>query len=118
MNDTTTKNVNDEKYWEMRRQITQQQYSREELERYLAGNTLKEIEYGWKPADTAPFNESVLVFVPNCEHYGPGIYRAIRVNMGTGIHWRSTCWGMGRDFPSDCQPTVWMPLPPSPEETP
>lgn len=69
----------------------------------------------WQPADTAPFNESVLVFVPNLEHYGPGIYKAIRVNMGTGIRWLSTAYATGRDFTGDTQPTHWMPLPEPPQ---
>jgi hypothetical protein len=72
--------------------------------------------FDWHPADSAPFNKAVLAFVPHLEHYGPGIYRAIRVNMGTGIRWQSNCWAMGRDFTADTQPTHWCPLPEPPKE--
>lgn len=104
-----------EQFWDEVRRIHEQDYSRGELERFMAHRTIEDRNRDWKPADTAPFNESVLVFVPNLEHYGPGIYRAIRVNLGTGIRWMSTCWAMGRDFNADTQPTHWMPLPEVPE---
>lgn len=100
----------DEEFWEDYRRD-----SRSELERMVTHDTIRDRKYSWQPADTAPFNESVLVFVPNLEHYGPGIYRAIRVNMGTGIRWTSTAWASGRDFSGDAQPTHWMPLPEPPD---
>lgn len=67
----------------------------------------------WKPIETAPSNESVLVFVPDREHYGPGIYRAIYVNFPDRCdpHWTSFGLACGRDIPSDSLPTHWMPLP-------
>ena len=68
----------------------------------------------WQPIETAPYNTAVLVYVPNWEHYGAGVYRAIRVNMGSGIRWHSSAWACGRDFGSDVQPTHWMPLPAAP----
>lgn len=73
----------------------------------------------WQTIETAPINTAVLVFVPNWDHYGPGIYRAIRVNFGpdrAAEHWHSSAWAMGRDFATDCQPTHWMPLPDPPSQ--
>jgi hypothetical protein len=64
----------------------------------------------WRPMETAPTNESVLIFVPNLEHYGPGIYRAMQVDMGTGRRWMTTAAGMGRDLGPTEQPTHWKPL--------
>ena len=40
----------------------------------------------WQSIETAPRNDSVLIFIPNAEHYGPGIYRGMLVDMGTGPH--------------------------------
>lgn len=71
----------------------------------------------WRPIKTAPENQSVLVFIPNWEHYGHGVYRAILVNMGTGRRWHSTAWACGRDLGPDVQPTHWMPLPSPPLES-
>lgn len=47
-------------------------------------------------------------------HYGPGIYRAIQVDMGTGRRWTSTAWACGRDLGGDVMPTYWQPLPAPP----
>ena len=71
----------------------------------------------WQPIETAPENQSVLVWVPQFEHYGKGVLRAILVNMGTGRRWTSTAWHVGRDIPHDDYPTHWMPIP-SPPESP
>jgi hypothetical protein len=70
----------------------------------------------WQPIETAPVNTSVLVFLSNWEHYGPGIYRAIRVDMGTGRRWHTTAWAIGRDLSADLSPTHWMPLPAPPAQ--
>ncbi len=70
----------------------------------------------WQLIATAPTNVSVLVFIPNAEHYGPGIYRAIQVDMGTGRRWMTTAWACGRDCDRDAQPTHWMLLPEPPKE--
>lgn len=69
----------------------------------------------WRDIETAPTNASVLVFIPDLEHYGPGIYRAILVDMGTGRRWHATTVAMGRDLGRDVQPTHWRPLPTPPE---
>jgi hypothetical protein len=69
----------------------------------------------WQPIETAPLNESVLVYIPNTEHYGDGIWRAIHVDMRAVKRWQTTGWACGRDLPSDVQPTHWMPLPEPPE---
>jgi hypothetical protein len=72
----------------------------------------------WKPIDTAPSNVSVLVFIPDAEHYGPGIYRGLYVDMGEGraaAHWMTTARAMGRDCGVGCMPTHWMPLPEPPQ---
>ena len=69
----------------------------------------------WQPIESAPINESVLVYLPNWDHYGPGIYRAMLVDMGTGRRWMTTAWASGRDLNADVQPTHWMSLPPRPE---
>lgn len=74
----------------------------------------------WQPIETAPWNRSVLVFIPNIDHYGHGVYRAFRPNFGTPRGWQTTCVAMGRDLsPLDLHPTHWMPLPnpPSPRTT-
>ena len=70
----------------------------------------------WQPIETAPTNVAVLVFVPDREHYGDGIYRAILVDMGTGRRWHSTGLAVGRDIDRDSPPTHWMPLPSPPTE--
>lgn len=86
----------------------------EELDAALARLTS---ERGWQPIDTAPENQSILIFIPNWDHYGPGIYRAILVNMGTGRRWHTTGWAVGRDLEAGYpQPTHWAPLPAPPQE--
>lgn len=71
---------------------------------------------GWKPTAEAPLNESVLVFIPNAEHYGPGVYRAAKFNFGTGERWSVNGLHMGKDCGPEYQPVAWMPLPPLPKE--
>lgn len=76
-------------------------------------------EGGWQPIETAPKNVSVLVYIPNAEHYGEGIYRAILVDMRPTLrapHWTTTGLHVGRDIGADCQPTHWMPLPAPPAD--
>ena len=68
----------------------------------------------WQPIDSAPTNQAVLIYIPNAEHYGEGIYRGMLVDMGTGKRWTTTALSMGRDCGTTWQPTHWMPLPPSP----
>jgi|GEM_PF-2348987 len=68
----------------------------------------------WQPIETAPTNASVLVFIPNAEHYGHGVYRAMLVDMGTGRRWMTTGYAIGRDCPVDGKPTHWQPLPAAP----
>jgi hypothetical protein len=69
---------------------------------------------GWEDISSAPTNASVLVFIPNAEHYGHGVYRAMLVDMGTGRRWMTTGCHVGRDCGPDNTPTHWMPLPPAP----
>lgn len=71
----------------------------------------------WQPIETAPINESVLVYVPNAEHYGEPIYRAIKIyfeGRQSQPYWTSTAVHCGRDIAGDYQPSHWMPLPESP----
>lgn len=75
---------------------------------------VQEVEAGWQPIETAPTNTSVLVFVPNTEHYGEGIWRAILVDMGTGRRWASTGLHVGRDIAEGWTPTHWRQLPAPP----
>ena len=70
----------------------------------------------WQPISTAPKNESVLIFIPNAEHYGPGVYRGMLVDMGTGPHWSANGLHMGKDCGTHYAPTHWMPLPAPPSE--
>lgn len=71
---------------------------------------------GWQDIATAPWNQSVLIFIPDIDHYGHGVYRAIQVDFGTPCGWQTTCVAMGRDIrPMDLQPTHWQPLPDAPE---
>ena len=63
-----------------------------------------------------PLNQSVLFYIPNAEHYGPGIYRGMRIDMGTGERWHVSGLGMGRDLGVMDMPTAWQPLPPPPIE--
>ena len=68
----------------------------------------------WQPIETAPVNQSVLVFIPNQEHYGHGVYRALRPHFGTLRPWQVTALHSGSDCHSGSQPTHWMPLPIAP----
>jgi hypothetical protein len=86
----------------------------EQIERAITEAVQAQREAAWQPIETAPTNVSVLVFMPRWEHYGPGIYRAILVDMGTGKRWHSTAWACGRDVPPDEWPTHWQPLPAPP----
>lgn len=70
---------------------------------------------GWQPIETAPINQSVLIWLPRWGYYGPGIYRAIQVDMGAERRWRTTAWACGRDLSPDDWPEFWMPLPDPPE---
>lgn len=69
---------------------------------------------GWRPIESAPKNISISVYVPNAEHYGPGIYRAIWVETDIGRRWHMTTLHAGRDAPPDYYPTYWQPLPAPP----
>ena len=69
----------------------------------------------WQPIATAPRNTSVLIFIPNAEHYGPGVYRGMLVDMGTGPHWDANALHMGGAIPWDYAPTHWMPFPEPPK---
>lgn len=73
--------------------------------------------YPWRDiaSDPPPVNESILVFIPNAEHYGAGIYRAMLVDMGTGRRWMTSALHMGRDTSPDSYPTHWLPLPTPPK---
>lgn len=70
----------------------------------------------WQPIETAPTNQAVLVFIPNAEHYGLGVYRAMRVDMGTGRRWMTTALRCGSDCRHGQNPTHWMSLPPPPQD--
>jgi hypothetical protein len=83
----------------------------------LAKRALKRPQTQWQDIASAPTNISVLIFIPNWDHYGPGIYRAILVDMGGSKHWTTTAWSCGRDLRPDVQPTHWQPLPAPPEVT-
>jgi len=90
-------------------------HAREEAADLLVYLTALEAARSWQPPETAPPNKSILVRIPHAEHYGPGIYRAIRVvDMSPGLdlppRWHVTAVGMGRDVP-DVDVTGWMPLP-------
>lgn len=71
----------------------------------------------WQPIETAPEDQSVLIYIPNAEHYGEGVYRALRketVKKGVFI-WMTTGLRHGSDLlRRDYQPTHWMPLPDPP----
>jgi hypothetical protein len=71
-------------------------------------------KHQWRPIETAPENESILIYIPNCEHYGEGVYRGMLANMGTGQHWSANAVSMGRSLGPDTWPTHWMPLPEPP----
>ena len=71
---------------------------------------------GWRAIESAPKNESVLIYIPNAEHYGHGVYRGMLVDMGAGQHWSANAVAMGRDLGRDTMPTHWMPLPAPPAE--
>jgi hypothetical protein len=67
----------------------------------------------WQAIETAPKDVSILIYVPDYDHYGPGILRAIWVR---GERWHTTCWASGRDLGSCYTPTHWAPLPAPPQE--
>lgn len=66
---------------------------------------------GWMPIDTCPVNTSVLIYLPRWEHYGPGIYRAIKCDMDGYKRWHTTAYACGRDLDPRDWPEWWMPLP-------
>lgn len=72
----------------------------------------------WQTIETAPLNESVLIFIPSpvAEHYGAGIYRALQKQRISGLRlWMTTGLHHGSDIVDrDYQPTHWMPLPEPP----
>jgi hypothetical protein len=67
----------------------------------------------WRAIDSAPKDVSILIYVPEYDHYGPGILRAIWVR---GERWHTTCWASGRDLGSCYTPTHWTTLPAPPQE--
>lgn len=73
-----------------------------------------EMALRWQPIETAPVNQSVLVFIPHREHYGHGVYRALRPKFGILRPWQVTGLNFGRDCGSSSQPTHWLPLPDAP----
>lgn len=83
------------------------------VDRYEAAAEIERLRAAtqWQPIETAPDKESVLVFIPNTEHYGPGIYRGLK---GTFGQWMTNAVAMGRDCGTRSQPTHWMPLPSPP----
>ena len=68
----------------------------------------------WQPIETAPKNAPILVFIPDAEHYGPGVYRGMLVDNGKRAHWSTNAMNCGGDC-GHRTPTHWMPLPPPPE---
>lgn len=79
----------------------------------------------WQPIETAPVGESVLVYIPNADHYGEGVYRALLIESDWKTdkdgkhprHWQTTGLHHGRDCLSQL-PTHWMPLPDPPSLEP
>lgn len=73
----------------------------------------------WQPIETAPLNESVLIFIPSptAEHYGAAIYRGLCVKAadGEGLVWKVTGLHFGSDVGANYWPTHWMRLPEPPE---
>lgn len=68
----------------------------------------------WRPIAEAPTNTSIQIYLPLFEHYGPGIYRAILVDVGTGRRWHVTTVAMGSDLHHTDWPKWWRPLPSPP----
>lgn len=68
----------------------------------------------WRPIEECPVNVSVEIWLPDFEHYGPGIYRAILVDNGTGRRWHTTAWACGRDLDPMYWPKLFRLLPASP----
>lgn len=66
----------------------------------------------WQPISSAPSDVSILIYIPNAEHYGEGIYRAIHSSEFNS--WTTFGLHVGRAIGGDWQPTHWMPLPASP----
>src|SRR6185312_5594535 len=58
-------------------------FATERVNREVERRREAEAKLTWRPIETAPRNESVLIFIPNCEHYGHGVYRGMLVDMGT-----------------------------------
>jgi hypothetical protein len=70
---------------------------------------------GWFPTDTAPTNKAILVHVPNADYYGnEGVYAAMLVDMGTGKHWMTFGWAIGRDLGPENTPDGWSAIPKPP----
>lgn len=75
---------------------------------------IRQLQQPWRGMESAPDNTAVLVRIPGMDYYGNnGVYAAMRVNMGTGPRWMTFGWAIGRDCSAECQPTEWMPMPPT-----
>lgn len=70
---------------------------------------------GWQPIETAPVNESVLIYIPKCHNYGAGVFRAVRIDMGNGPWWMTIGHAVERAVEEPWLITHWMPLPAPPE---
>lgn len=72
----------------------------------------------WQPIETAPLNESVLIFIPSpvAEHYGPPVYRGLCVMGANGVDrvWKVTGLHFGSDCGVEYWPSHWIPLPAPP----
>lgn len=76
---------------------------------------MSETTNDWRPADTAPPNRAIQVYVPSHDYYGnKGVYAGMLVDMGTGPRWMTFAWAMGRDMIGDNRPTHWRDLPEPP----
>jgi len=74
------------------------------------------VKVEWQPIETAPVNESVLIFIPSpiAEHYGPAIYRGLQVEILNRRVWKVTGLHFGSDCGTSNHPSHWMPLPDPP----
>jgi hypothetical protein len=70
---------------------------------------------GWYDISSAPTNCAVLIHIPHLDYYwNGGVYAGMLVDMGTGPHWMTFGWAIGRDVGPENIPSHWKPIPEGP----
>ena len=75
--------------------------------------TSQQVWFEWRPIDTAPRNEQILVFEPDAE---PHVVAAMLVDNHMGRWWQYADHSVQDAAPDGPIATHWMPLPPPPAD--